>query len=204
MIKCFEANYPECLGTVLIHKAPWIFSGSYALIQSSQHILTNPGIWNIIKGWLDPVVAAKINFTKNREELENFISNDRIMKELEGGEDWEYKYPELKSGENKAMEDTAKRDELLGQRQELARELENATMEWISAANANDKSTVETVKEKRAGIIEELSKQYWVLDPYIRARSLYDRNSVIQPGGKIDFYPVPQANGTNGDAKESK
>jgi hypothetical protein len=26
MIKCFEANYPESLGVVLIHKAPWIFS----------------------------------------------------------------------------------------------------------------------------------------------------------------------------------
>lgn len=28
MIKCFEANYPESLGSVLIHKAPWIFSSS--------------------------------------------------------------------------------------------------------------------------------------------------------------------------------
>ena len=27
MIKCFEANYPESLGVVLIHKAPWIFQG---------------------------------------------------------------------------------------------------------------------------------------------------------------------------------
>lgn len=27
MIKCFEANYPECLGSVLVHKAPWIFQG---------------------------------------------------------------------------------------------------------------------------------------------------------------------------------
>lgn len=27
MIKCFEANYPESLGTVLVHKAPWIFQG---------------------------------------------------------------------------------------------------------------------------------------------------------------------------------
>lgn len=26
MIKCFEANYPESLGAVLIHKAPWLFS----------------------------------------------------------------------------------------------------------------------------------------------------------------------------------
>ena len=25
MIKCFEANYPESLGTVLVYKAPWVF-----------------------------------------------------------------------------------------------------------------------------------------------------------------------------------
>jgi hypothetical protein len=31
MIKCFEANYPESLGVVLIHKAPWIFSSPYFL-----------------------------------------------------------------------------------------------------------------------------------------------------------------------------
>lgn len=27
MIQCFEANYPESLGVVLVHKAPWIFQG---------------------------------------------------------------------------------------------------------------------------------------------------------------------------------
>jgi CRAL/TRIO domain len=27
IIKCFEANYPESLGVLLIHKAPWIFPG---------------------------------------------------------------------------------------------------------------------------------------------------------------------------------
>jgi CRAL/TRIO domain len=29
MIKCFEDNYPESLGVVLVHKAPWVFQGSY-------------------------------------------------------------------------------------------------------------------------------------------------------------------------------
>ena len=28
ILKCFEANYPESLGILLIHKAPWVFSGS--------------------------------------------------------------------------------------------------------------------------------------------------------------------------------
>lgn len=35
MIKCFEANYPESLGSVLIHKAPWIFSSTFPL---SSHV----------------------------------------------------------------------------------------------------------------------------------------------------------------------
>ena len=54
MIKIFEANYPESLGTVLVHKSPWLFQG----------------IWKIIKGWLDPVVAAKVHFTSSVEDLE--------------------------------------------------------------------------------------------------------------------------------------
>jgi hypothetical protein len=27
IIQCFEANYPETLGLLLIHNAPWVFSG---------------------------------------------------------------------------------------------------------------------------------------------------------------------------------
>ncbi|PWY94425.1 CRAL/TRIO domain protein [Aspergillus sclerotioniger CBS 115572] len=174
MIKCFEANYPECLGVVLIHKAPWIFSG----------------IWNIIKGWLDPVVASKIQFTKNVQDLEKFIPKDRIMKELDGDEDWAYQYVEPQPDENKLQEDTAKRDELVAERQQLAQELQDVTIEWISSAKKKDESTAKAVVDKRKGLIERLRAQYWELDPYARATSLYDRLDVIQGGGKIEFYPT--------------
>src|ERR1700761_1175718 len=118
MIKCFEANYPESLGSVLIHKAPWIFSS----------------IWNIIKGWLDPVVASKIHFTKNREDLEEFIAPERLPKELEGDEDWEYEYSEVQAGENVQMEDKEKRDVLVKQRHDLAKEIQDVTIDWIKAS----------------------------------------------------------------------
>ncbi|GAB1194867.1 hypothetical protein APSETT444_004118 [Aspergillus pseudonomiae] len=181
MIKCFEANYPECLGVVLIHKAPWIFSG----------------IWNIIKGWLDPVVASKINFTKNISDLEKFIPKDRIYKELEGDEDWEYSYVEPKVDENKTMEDTAKRDELIKERQQLAQDLQDTTIEWITVSRKKDEAATKAVVEKREALIERLRVQYWQLDPYIRATSLYDRLNVLQGGGKIDFYPAEaKVNGT--------
>jgi hypothetical protein len=29
IIKCFEANYPESLGVLLIHNAPWVFSSTF-------------------------------------------------------------------------------------------------------------------------------------------------------------------------------
>ncbi|CEO59861.1 hypothetical protein PMG11_04514 [Penicillium brasilianum] len=173
MIKCFEANYPESLGSVLIHKAPWIFSS----------------IWSVIKGWLDPVVAAKIHFTKNREDLEAFIAPGQIMKELEGDENWEYAYSEVKEGENAKMEDTETRDKLIAERQTLAKEIQDVTIEWICASQKKDTDAVNAAKDKRHSLIEKLREQYWVLDPYIRARSLYDRLDIIKGGGKIEFYP---------------
>ena len=33
MIKCFEANYPESLGVVLVHKSPWIFQGKSVTLR---------------------------------------------------------------------------------------------------------------------------------------------------------------------------
>lgn len=162
------------------------------------------GIWSIIKGWLDPVVAAKIHFTKNREDLETFIPPSQIMKELGGDEDWEYEYVEGQAGENSQMEDTETRDKLITQRQKLAEEIQDTTIEWIRASFKEEAEAVSAVREKRSDLIEELRQQYWVLDPYIRARSLYDRLNIIQGAGKIEFYPGAEKQGeegkTSGDA----
>jgi hypothetical protein len=38
MIQCFEANYPESLGVVLVHKAPWVFQGWFSLSFYSRHM----------------------------------------------------------------------------------------------------------------------------------------------------------------------
>jgi hypothetical protein len=157
---------------------------------NSHAILTRlAGIWSIIKGWLDPVVAAKIHFTKNKEDLEAFIPPSRIMKELEGDENWEYQYVEVKDGENKLMEDTETRDRLLAERHVLAKDIQDITIEWLRATSKEETGAAAAAKEKRNALIEELRKQYWVLDPYVRARSLYDRLNIVQGGGKIEFYP---------------
>ncbi|KAE8450040.1 hypothetical protein EG329_007179 [Mollisiaceae sp. DMI_Dod_QoI] len=183
MIKCFEANYPESLGVVLVHKAPWVFQG----------------IWKIIKGWLDPVVASKVHFTNNNEEMEEFVPKSQIIKELGGGEDWTYKYIEPVPGENDIMKDTATRDKLLANREGLVEEYEKSTLDWIHGLG-----DVSAVKLRRTELANNLKVDYWLLDPYVRAKSLYDRAGMINPGGNIQFYPskdITPRPGTNGTAK---
>ncbi|KAL4729649.1 phosphatidylinositol transfer protein csr1 [Fusarium chlamydosporum] len=171
MIKCFEANYPESLGAVLVHKAPWLFQG----------------IWKVIRGWLDPVVAAKVHFTNNRAELEEFIAPNHLIKELEGDENWEYKYVEPTPGENDKMKDTQTRDRMLVEREELVKKFEEATREWIRHPEGEQGKQIKVEREKIAKLLKE---DYWRLDPYIRARTLYDRQGAIQSGGKTDWYSL--------------
>lgn len=170
MIKIFEANYPESLGAVLVHKAPWVFQG----------------IWTIIKGWLDPVVAAKVHFTKSVEDLELYIPRSQIVKELGGTEEWTYRYQEPVPGENATMSDVQGRKQLEAEREEAVTQLEDRTFQWITAAaGPNDPE----LKRDRDALAKRLKENYWALDPFIRARSLYDRQGMIGPGGVVDFYP---------------
>jgi hypothetical protein len=141
----------------------------------------------VIKGWLDPVVANKVNFTNNAKEMEEFIPRHHILKELDGDEDWEYKYLEPVAGENDKMKDVETRDRMLAARAELAKEFERATMQWIHGPDG-DESQI-TCKNTRNALAARLREDYWNLDPYVRARSVYDRTGVLQPGGELNFYP---------------
>ncbi|ORZ02705.1 CRAL-TRIO domain-containing protein [Syncephalastrum racemosum] len=57
MITSLQNYYPETLGLILIHKAPWIFST----------------VWHMIVPLLDPVVASKIQFTQSLSDFTKFI-----------------------------------------------------------------------------------------------------------------------------------
>lgn len=170
MIKCFEANYPESLGNVLVYKAPWLFNA----------------IWSIIRGWLDPVVAGKVHFAKNIDELSHYVPKSQIPTELGGDEKWEYKYPEPVPGENDKMLEEKPREELQSQRAELVDKYESTILDWVHAGETGP--SAEERRRQRDETAEQLRQNYWKLDPYVRARSLYDRMGVLSDGGKLDFY----------------
>lgn len=165
-----------------------------------SQFLTVPGIWKIIKGWLDPVVASKVHFTNSQEDLEQYVPKSNIIKELGGEEDWEYKYLEPVPGENSKMEDTETRDRLFAEKDAIVKEFEKATLSWI---NGEDED-IGSVKTKRNELANRLRDNYWATDPYIRARSYYDRSGIIKPGGEINWssrsqHSTPMAAETSAD-----
>jgi hypothetical protein len=85
------------------------------------------------------------------------------------------------------MKDTDTKDKLQAERENIVKEYEKATIDWIDHSTAVEATGI---KANRHNIAAELKEDYWKLDPYIRARSLYDRTGIIQPGGKICFYPA--------------
>jgi len=75
---------------------------------------------------------------------------------------------------------------------------------WISRCRSGISSSNSSVfgkgaGEQRAQIKEQLNENYWKLDPYLRARSHYDRTGVLGQGGKLDFYPQTSASATHDD-----
>jgi hypothetical protein len=171
MIKCFEANYPESLGTVLVYKAPWVFNA----------------IWSIIRGWLDPVVAGKVHFAKNIDELDKFVPRKQIPIELGGDEKWTYEFPEPVPGENDKMKDTATREVLEGERAEIVKKYETTVLGWVHEGEKGQ--NLEEGRKERDTVAESLRQNYWKLDPYVRARTLYDRIGLLHDGGQLAFYP---------------
>lgn len=118
--------------------------------------------------------------------MEEFIEPSRILKELGGDEDWEYEYKEPTETENDTMKDTKTRDQILDERKSIVKQVEQATFDWIEGG---DSDAGKEASKRRDEAADKLRKNYWQLDPYVRARSLYDRQGVIGSEGKIQWYP---------------
>ncbi|RVD84716.1 uncharacterized protein DFL_006444 [Arthrobotrys flagrans] len=173
IIDCLQSHYPESLGECLIHNAPWVFRG----------------IWRVIKAWLDPAVASKIQFTYNAKDLSQFIKEAQIPKFLGGKEDWTYEYHEPSSDENSAITDRTM-DELDEKRRvenirkDIIEKYEKATARWTKEELTTDMTGA---GDERGQLVEGLKQNYWVLDKFVRARTYCDRTGILGIGGKVNF-----------------
>ncbi|KAK3361828.1 CRAL-TRIO domain-containing protein [Lasiosphaeria ovina] len=196
LVQVFEARYPEYLGVVLVHNAPFIFWG----------------IWKMIRPWLDPVIAAKINFTHGNGELARFIAPENLQRCYGGQDAWEYTYvAAADAGENDRMR-SEKKDAVRAERDVLVRRFEQLSAEWAGAGasatqedraappladvNARAEAEADASRRKLAAarrdeLAGQLRESFWKLDPYVRARTYYHRVGVIGPAGEVDYKAAP-------------
>lgn len=156
----FEANYPECLTAIWVHKAPWIFNA----------------VWKIIKGWLDPVVASKIHFTKSASDLEIFIDRQYIPESLGGDDQYQPKYIPPTAENSAKLPKDEKYSSLLAEREKLMLAFIESTISWIKAKTIDESTTYLNYKIQLGG---ELAKNYKALDPYVRYRGAFDRDGSL-------------------------
>ncbi|TGJ84964.1 hypothetical protein E0Z10_g3799 [Xylaria hypoxylon] len=183
IIRAFEANYPECLGTLLIHNAPWFFSDEIK------------GVWKIIRGLLDPVVAAKVDFTRNVEGLEKYIAKENIISRLGGTDEQQYAYQEPSEDEDGRIARSDEREKITAERHEIAERFLAATQAWIKHVDVGEREEAAIQAQLRSNAAEALWANYWKLDPYVRSRTNLDRTGVIGPDGTIELYPERKAAG---------
>lgn len=170
MIGIFEAHYPESLGKLFIHKAPWIF----------------PPIWSVVKNLLDPVVASKIVFTKSIKDLAEHVDTKYISADLGGEDDYQPEWIEPNPEDDKLLDDTETRDAIKAERAEIVKEYIEATVNWIEAKTAEE-SHKWKVEKRKVGV--KLAENYIKLDPYIRTKNNFDRAGCVnlQAPLPIDF-----------------
>ncbi|KAH8688789.1 hypothetical protein BGW36DRAFT_309706 [Talaromyces proteolyticus] len=179
IIKCLENFYPESLALILIHNAPWFFSG----------------LWKIIKSWMNDSLVSKVHFTKTVEDLERFIPRENIPADLGGLDAYHYRYiePDTTDKVESLPLDTYSptREFLLNQRQRIASDLLDTTRLWLQTSAMRDRIGTAIQQDRRAELIEDLRMNYWRVDPFIRARSQLDREGVIVGDGigTINIYP---------------
>lgn len=162
LMAMFEAHYPECLGIVIVHNAPWIF-------------LT---VWSVIKNWLDPVVASKIHFTKGYDQLVELIDPEHIPEYLGGKDtaDLSYKPPTKEHTKPPKPKDEGYYH-LLKRRHELYPQFLEATKRWVQSTDPEVSSRY--LREK-IYLSYELSDNYIALDPYIRNPGVHDRDGTLK------------------------
>ena len=166
VLKILEGYYPETLAKLYIYRAPWIFQG----------------IWKAINPLLDPEIRNKINFCNKSNELDvvpQYICEDTI-----GGDQIDVvKWVEPLPGEKEGLDrNDPKRQEMWKSYRDISRDYEEVTKKWIISDGQDD-----TLNAERDLQSKRLRLKFIELEPFIRARSMYQRAGIINEDLLLQF-----------------
>ena len=163
-IQVLQNYYPECLGQCFIVDAPWIFHG----------------IYKIVRGFLDPVVAAKIELIKSSEIIK-YVHPSMVPKRFVGGCDpTEFNHSiDPKNGETR-INPEMEVDELNSQIKQLRQELIRKTLSE-RASEAFDPES------KRSTLRADLKEMTGKWETGILPENHYHRCGALSRNGLVNW-----------------
>ncbi|KAJ3082869.1 hypothetical protein HK102_001423 [Quaeritorhiza haematococci] len=165
---CLESYYPESLGQMFIVNAPFIFNGC----------------WQVIRPWIDPVVASKIKFCK-ASELSQYMPEQYIPKSLNpkssSAEEFRYVSPskEEQAKLAKFRSDIEARKAAIDGFQAAYMAFAERTAAWCQAGGADAAG----LKEQREESVRQMQHAYGKLSPYVRSPTHYHRIGMASDSG---------------------
>ncbi|KAJ3091255.1 hypothetical protein HK102_001157 [Quaeritorhiza haematococci] len=166
LINVLESYYPESLGALYIVNAPFIFNGC----------------WQVIRPWIDPVVAAKIKFIKTAE-LQQYIPTKYIPRTLDpsGSQDYHY-HPPTQSEQAKLAayrSDSTARKAAQDEFQRAYLAFADKTIGWSRAQGGQ----VGEAARQREEAVKYLRHAYTKLAPWVRSPTHYHRVGLVSEAG---------------------
>lgn len=169
LLLCLQDYFPEILGRCLIVNAPWMFWS----------------FWTLVKGLLDPVVAAKISFIK-KEELTDYIDPHCIPRDFMGGlSPFKFHYPEDSNASAGPTCEACDLEVSSDEARELAERFVQITWE-ISVEPFGSPKHLELLGE-RDEIKHKMRDTYHELLSPVLPRNMYHRWGVLDDAGRIDW-----------------
>ncbi|PVU98010.1 hypothetical protein BB559_001837 [Furculomyces boomerangus] len=159
-LKYLADYYPESLALVIIYSSSWVFKS----------------VWNIIKGLLDPVVASKVIFPKNAQELYTYIDKEQLLVDYEGTNSYKFNYILPEPNENELMFQTEEREKAVLEYKTKMDEFLKVTEKWCHLKN-DDKDNVTL---ERKDILDKVMISGKQVDSYTRARTFYHRLGILK------------------------
>ncbi|KAJ2163045.1 hypothetical protein GGF46_000231 [Coemansia sp. RSA 552] len=146
--------YPGSISATLFYANSWLFSG----------------IWKVLRGWMDPIIAKRTAVVKDSKALATFIERSEMPSSLGGDLDDTFKYKPPSREENAKMFDEQGRKTAEGAYAQSIQAFVKATTAWIDGSGA----TVHDAEE-RATATAAFDTAATELDPYVRARFSQER-----------------------------
>ncbi|KAJ2313600.1 phosphatidylinositol transfer protein csr1 [Coemansia sp. RSA 2705] len=152
LITTVQELYPYTFSATLLFVNSWLFSG----------------IWKVMRGWMDPVVARRTMIVKDAKALETFIPRDQIPTSMGGQLKFQYQYVYPTTDENAKMFDAEGRQRAEHEFAASVEAFSKQTKGWVGGSQSyNNESRTQAAAAFDSAAVE--------LDPYIRARFVEER-----------------------------